>query len=62
MIYKLKTMPIDPVCWMHVERTSEYTAEYNGQKYYFCSFKCKEKFEKVPQKYLGVKSQMKMPE
>ncbi len=54
-------MPIDPVCWMHIERKSEYTAEYNGQKYYFCSLKCKEEFEKAPQKYLGVKSPMKMP-
>ncbi len=55
-------MPIDPVCWMHVDRTSEYAVEYNGQKYYFCSLKCKEEFEKAPQKYLGVKSQMKMPD
>ncbi|MDO9097974.1 MAG: YHS domain-containing protein [Candidatus Methanoperedens sp.] len=39
-------MPIDPVCWMHVERNSECTAEYNGQKYYFCSLKCKERLNK----------------
>ncbi|MFA4934247.1 MAG: YHS domain-containing protein [Candidatus Methanoperedens sp.] len=55
-------MPIDPVCWMHVDRTAEYTAEYMGQKYYFCSPKCKKEFELCPQNYLGVKSHMKMPE
>lgn len=55
-------MPVDPVCWMHVDRTSEHSAEYNGQKYYFCSLKCKKEFERNPDNYLGVKSQMKMPE
>ncbi len=55
-------MPIDPVCWMHVDRFSEYTAEYMGQKYYFGSLKCKKEFENNPNNYLGVKSQMKMPE
>ncbi|MCZ7383531.1 MAG: YHS domain-containing protein [Candidatus Methanoperedens sp.] len=53
---------MDVVCWMRVERTAEYTAEYTGQKYYFCSSKCKKEFEFRPQKYLGVKSPMKMPE
>ena len=55
-------MPIDVVCWMHVDRTAEYTSEFNGQKYYFCSLKCKNEFDKAPEKYLGVKSSMKMPE
>jgi len=55
-------MPIDVVCWMHVERTTEYTIEYNGKTYYFCSSRCKKEFEKAPDKYLGVKSPMKMPE
>lgn len=47
---------------MHVDRTTEYTAEYMDQKYYFCSLKCKEEFERNPNNFLGVKSQMKMPE
>jgi len=55
-------MPIDVVCWMHVDRTAEHTAEYMGQMYYFCSLKCKKEFEKNPGNYLGVKSNMKMPE
>ncbi|SNQ60127.1 YHS domain-containing protein [Candidatus Methanoperedens nitratireducens] len=55
-------MPIDVVCWMHIDRTSEHTSEYNGQKYYFCSVKCKKEFDIAPEKYLGVKSPMKMPE
>ncbi len=55
-------MPIDPVCWMHVERTAVPNVEYKGQIYYFCSPKCKKEFEKNPGNYLGVKSHMKMPE
>ncbi|NJD78440.1 MAG: YHS domain-containing protein [Candidatus Methanoperedens sp.] len=54
-------MPIDPVCWMRVERISEHKSEYMGQTYYFCSPKCKKEFEISPEKYLGVKSPMKMP-
>lgn len=46
---------------MHVDRTTELKNEYNGQTYYFCSLKCKKEFEKAPDKYLGVKSSMKMP-
>ena len=55
-------MPIDVVCWMHVDSTSEHTSEFNGQTYYFCSLKCKKEFDKAPGKYLGVRSPMKMPE
>lgn len=55
-------MPIDPVCWMHVDRNPELKAEHSGQTYYFCSQKCKREFEKSPEKYLGVKSPMEMPE
>ncbi|MDW7726978.1 MAG: YHS domain-containing protein [Candidatus Methanoperedens sp.] len=55
-------MPVDPVCWMHVDKTVEFSTEYNGQEYYFCSLKCKEKFENSPDNYLGVKSSMKMPD
>ncbi|HWR26291.1 MAG TPA: YHS domain-containing protein [candidate division Zixibacteria bacterium] len=55
-------MPIDVVCWMHVDITAEHSAEYNGQTYYFCSSKCKKEFDLDPEKYLGVKSPMKMPE
>ncbi|VVB92145.1 YHS domain protein [uncultured archaeon] len=54
-------MPIDPVCWMHVDRDSKISTEYSGQTYYFCSLKCKAEFENDPSKYLGVKSTMKMP-
>ncbi|NJD53836.1 MAG: YHS domain-containing protein [Candidatus Methanoperedens sp.] len=55
-------MPIDPVCWMHVDRKTDLKNEYNGQTYYFCSLNCKKEFEKAPDKYLGVKSSMKMPD
>lgn len=61
MNYKQETMPIDVVCWMHVDTAAEHTSEFNGQKYYFCSLKCKKEFEKTPEKYLGVKSPMRMP-
>ncbi len=42
----------DPVCGMHVNVvTAEHVAHHNGHKVYFCSVRCKEKFESDPEIY-----------
>lgn len=43
----------DPVCGMTVDRrTAKYVFELNGEKHYFCSPRCLEKFRADPSKYL----------
>ncbi len=37
---------------MDVTADSEFIADYNGQKYYFCSAGCRDKFKADPDKYL----------
>ncbi|MBC7334537.1 MAG: YHS domain-containing protein, partial [Actinobacteria bacterium] len=45
-------MAVDPVCGMEVdEKTAKFKTEYKGTTYYFCAQKCKEMFEKEPEKY-----------
>jgi xanthine dehydrogenase accessory factor len=44
---------IDPVCAMTVNISgAEYTSQYNGQAYYFCSAQCLQSFEKSADTYL----------
>ena len=44
----------DPVCGMDVDpHTAKHRAEYAGRTYYFCSARCRERFEADPQKYLA---------
>ena len=46
-------MATDPVCNMQVaEEDAEFTTEYDGKAYYFCSKYCKEEFESDPEEYL----------
>lgn len=47
----------DPVCGMEV-RVNEKTrlAKYKGESYYFCSRKCKERFEENPKNFLKMMS------
>jgi len=43
----------DPVCGMAVEpAAAEHRSEHAGQTYYFCSGRCREKFEAEPEHYL----------
>jgi P-type Cu+ transporter len=43
----------DPVCGMRVDAVGAKAArEYRGEKYYFCSEECAEKFADAPEKYL----------
>jgi Uncharacterized conserved protein len=45
---------VDVVCKMKVDkRTAEFTSEYKGTMYYFCSTSCKEKFGENPEKYIN---------
>ena len=43
---------IDPVCGMTVQASTAKTAAFQGQVYYFCSQKCREKFEASPEPFL----------
>lgn len=46
-------MAIDPVCGMDVDtETAQWTAEHEGQTYYFCSKGCMLDFKDDPQQYL----------
>jgi len=45
-------MERDVVCGMQVDPTKAAgTSEYNGKTYYFCSKRCKEKFDADPAQY-----------
>lgn len=47
----------DPVCNMTIkEEDAVGTAEFEGQKYYFCSGSCKEKFERNPSSFIAEKA------
>jgi len=57
MTMKSATAVKDPVCGMDIETaTATGRTEYNGQTYYFCGSKCKEKFALTPEQYLGKSS------
>ena len=42
----------DTVCRKWLERETKNVVEKDGKKHFFCSPKCKEKFEKEAEKYL----------
>jgi len=43
---------VDPICHMHVERSSPLHTAHAGTTYYFCSEACQRKFSKTPAKFL----------
>ncbi|MFO1264789.1 MAG: heavy metal translocating P-type ATPase [Rhodoferax sp.] len=43
----------DPVCGMTVTPLSTHRAEHMGHSYFFCSAKCKAKFDANPMQYIG---------
>jgi Cu+-exporting ATPase len=44
----------DPVCGMDVDpQTAKHRTEYRGLTYYFCSARCRERFEADPEKYVS---------
>jgi Cu+-exporting ATPase len=47
---------IDPICGMTVDTaTAKHTADHDGQTFYFCCARCKEKFVAEPDRYLQPK-------
>jgi Cu+-exporting ATPase len=47
---------IDPVCGMRVNpQTAKHRFTYKGQDYFFCSARCRERFEAEPEKFLQPK-------
>jgi len=51
-ITEAEQMARDPVCGMEVNpREDNYSTEYQGEVYRFCSTSCKEGFEKNPTEY-----------
>ncbi|MBT6111473.1 MAG: heavy metal translocating P-type ATPase [Rhodospirillales bacterium] len=57
-IYQAATVAVDgavkdPVCGMTVDRASaRHMAKHNGERFYFCSSRCDEKFSAEPETYL----------
>ncbi|HKX83518.1 MAG TPA: heavy metal translocating P-type ATPase [Pyrinomonadaceae bacterium] len=46
---------IDPVCGMSVDpETAAASYEYNGNIYYFCAIRCRDRFAAEPEKFLSV--------
>ena len=46
-------MPRDPVCGVILdEKTAKFKISYGGEKYYFCSVKCKKRFKRNPNKFV----------
>ena len=46
-------MAKDPICGMDVDpATARWSAEHQGQTYYFCGPGCKKAFEAEPARYL----------
>jgi Cu+-exporting ATPase len=44
----------DPVCGMQIDdETAEYSTDYQGTKYHFCSEYCYEQFTGDPATYVG---------
>jgi Cu+-exporting ATPase len=43
---------VDPVCGMTVTEESEWTAEYEGATFYFCSEGCRDRFIETPGEFL----------
>ena len=47
-------MATDPVCGMQVDTdNAQFTADHDGQTYYFCSRGCMPDFQDDPPKYLA---------
>ncbi|MFH1689548.1 MAG: YHS domain-containing protein, partial [Candidatus Eisenbacteria bacterium] len=52
---------VDPVCGMEATMESEWTAEYEGVTYYFCSAECRDVFVKEPGKFLKAMGEKVLP-
>ncbi len=49
-------MVLDPVCGMEIEPAEAVgLTELEGERYYFCSSTCKERFDAEPQRFVALK-------
>ena len=48
----LQTAPIDPVCGMTVDPSTDLRAEHGGQTYFFCHPSCRDRFSADPESFL----------
>lgn len=55
------TLLKDPVCGMTVNENSPHFSEADAQKFYFCSARCKTKFDADPAKYLSPAHEQSTP-
>ena len=52
----------DPVCGMSVEpQTAQHQSQHDDQTWYFCSSRCKSKFDENPEEYLDDKQKTQAP-
>lgn len=50
-------MAKDPICGMMVdEKKTSLISEYDGERIYFCSASCKQKFDADPRRYVRKKT------
>jgi class 3 adenylate cyclase len=47
------SVPVDPVCHMHITTDNKFISEWSGTTYYFCSEQCKNIFEADPLAFIG---------
>jgi voltage-gated potassium channel len=53
MVSKARKIVIDPVCGAEVDpRTTSFSVDFNGVKFYFDSHECKDAFEKNPDRFM----------
>jgi Cu+-exporting ATPase len=45
---EMKSVTKDPICEMTVDEATALIAERDGEKYYFCSEDCRQKFKATP--------------
>lgn len=51
----VKESRIDPVCGMTVDKSDAYHYKYEGKKYYFDKYECKQTFIMNPKKFIDNK-------
>ena len=51
----------DPVCGMTVDRKTPHRSAYGGKPVYFCSAKCKARFDADPDAFLGAAAREAAP-
>ena len=53
MLIETRANEIDLVCGMELTGQTQYTANYKGKTYSFCSEQCQKHFKDNPESYIG---------